>query len=316
MSAVEVAAVAMQSAATIASQSPAGEQPAQQGAALARALGAVDQAEPGRLGGVGRGRRRAAARSGAAACAVSFAVRRSFASPASRCRQVSSGLSSRAFSRSARRRGRFAGLVLDLRAQVVELPVAVLAFDRLAEPFDRASGIRPGARRAGRAARRARRPRARSSGRCRRGRRRWRGRRRRRRCWLASISRSTSSGPIRAIAAIQATRQRRRRRGRSGAFAPGRRRRAAGGELRAAGGDQRRRRRGRRPRPSAGDLPEPVEAGADREGEHRREAAPRRARAAAPAAARQAAKPVQSSDPTRPRTSRPPTRPSSANTSR
>ena len=189
------------------------------------------------------------------------------------------------FAQVGLRRGFVARRVLDPRPQVVEDPVVVFALDRLAEPFDRrrvvalalgqqaelqVGGGRPGLDRAGRVGVvDGARP----------------GCRRATASLLASISRSTSSGPISARAAIQATarpaiaRPKRRCDARSSARA------AAGAELRAAGRDQGPGGEEEDRRRSPAISQNQSIAGADREGEHRRRAAPRRARAA-PAARR------------------------------
>ena len=121
--------------------------------------------------------------------------------------------------------------------------------------------------------------------------------------WLALISRSTSSGPTSAIAAIQASaspataRPKRR--------SP--RRPLGGGDLLAPGGDE-----GAggeaEDRPQRRYLPEPVVADPDGEDQHRRE----QSRVGLPpgwAAARQAERPIQRSVPIRARTSSPPITP-------
>ena len=108
--------------------------------------------------------------------------------------------------------------------------------------------------------------------------------------WLASISRSTSSGPTSAIAAIQASAEAGDREAEAALLACRPRRRAAGASWaqRAATRTPAAR---KKTAPSAGDLPEPVEG---RRRPRRRaspRAAPRSARAAGRRRARQAAKP-------------------------
>ena len=89
--------------------------------------------------------------------------------------------------------------------------------------------------------------------------------RRRRRVWLASISRSTSSGPTSAIAAIQASARPRDGEAEAALLVAARCRRARlGGELRAAGGDE--------------------DAGGEEEDRAQRRRSPRTSRSAAPTA--------------------------------
>ena len=297
----------MQSAATIASQSPL---------ASSRRSWEPRWREPSALStrpdrfGSGAARRRPGACAGARAePPVSFAFG-AHSPPA-----FSWGASGFEFARLfevGKSGGVVAGARLDPRAQGIELPVAFLAFDRLAEPlggevvFALALGDQaelqvgrggPGLDRAG-------------------------GvgvvdgagdvcRRRRRACWIRSRVRPAAGRPGRS----PRSRRGRRRRPRSRSSAPcGRSRPGAARSARSAPRPAPRR-RGRRRRP-ARRSPRTSRS----RPRSRRSASPRRAprgpRAGAPAAARQADMPIQSSDPIRPRTISPPTRPSSANASR
>ena len=293
--------MATQSAADQGDPVAGGEQPAQQRPAPARAL------RPGQAEAVGdRG----------VALGGSWPGQRLLRHwPAASWSSGALGFSSRALSRSASAAAVSPACGLDPRAQVVELPVAVLALDRVGEVGDRGrvvplklgeqpqldvGGGGPGLDRAGAlgvvdraadvAARRPRpgspRPRARPAAARsapRRRSRRWPGRR--------SPGRSGGCPPARPPLRCSAC------------------------ELARTSRLRGRRRRGRRPprgRPSprTSRMPRPRRRRASRR------PAPRSALAAAPRAARQAAKPHHSRPPTRPSTSSPPTTPSSANASR
>ncbi len=215
-------------------------------------------------GGGGRGRR-----GGLPALGVGRAAHPQPSQPSRR--QVSSGFSRSASAQVGAGRGDVARLVLDLASAGSRGASCGPRGGSPARGARRRSRSRPGARRAGRAGRRARRPRARSSGPCRRGRRRSARSPSAAADWLASISRSTSSGPISARAVIQAIARpataRPKRRCSALAVGGGPRARASwaqrAGDQDAAGEEE--------DRAERGDLPEPVDRGADREGQARGE---------------------------------------------